>query len=153
MTEPAPRRAVLAAWAVPLCVLPSAVWRLTEVGRVTTDGWYLVLLSVLSLTLALLTLGLVQRWGERFPPRLVTASAATGAVLLLAVTAYLALNKVFGFVDRGPVLIGEDDVTRPPPGWDVGVYYLPLLLWAPLLLAVTHDYRRRHGLTSHRVAG
>jgi uncharacterized membrane protein YbhN (UPF0104 family) len=146
MTQPASRRAVFTAWAVPLCVLPSAVWRLTEVGRVTTDRWYLVLLSVLSLLLALLTLGLVQRWGERFPPRLVTTSATTGGVLLLAVTAYVGLNAVFGFVERGPVFIGEDQPALPPPGWDVGVYYLPLLLWAPLLLVVTRDYRRRRAL-------
>jgi hypothetical protein len=54
------------------------------------------------------------------------------------------VNSVFHLVDRGPVLVGEDQPDMPPPGWDVGVWYLPLLLWAPLVLAVTWDYRRRH---------
>lgn len=139
-----PRWAVAAAWGVPLCVLPSAIWRTSIVDDVPNGGWYLPLLTALSLVLALLTLGLVQRWGERFPPRFVVTTAATGAGLLLAVYAYVALNKVFGFVERGPVLVGPDQPDVPPPGWDVLVLYLPLLLWAPLVLAVTWDYRRRH---------
>jgi hypothetical protein len=31
-----------------------------------------------------------------------------------------------------------------PPGWEVLRWYLPLLLWGPLLLVITRDYRRRH---------
>jgi hypothetical protein len=139
-----PRWAVIAAWAVPLCVLPSAVWRLAQVGDVDSAGWYLALLSVLSLALASLTLGLVQRWGEWFPPRLVSGLATTGAALLTGLCLYLALNAAFGLVERGPVLIGRDDVAHPPPGADVLVWYLPLLLWAPLVGAVTWDFRRRH---------
>jgi hypothetical protein len=150
MTEPAPRHVVLAARAVPLLVLPSAVWRagLVVSGRVPVDaeGWYLLLLSGVSLALALLTLGLVQRWGERFPPRFVAATAATGAALLLVITAYAAVNAAFHVVDQGPVLIGPRTADRPRPGGDVALLYLPLVLWGPLLLAVTRDFRRRHGL-------
>jgi len=144
----APRWAVLAAWAVPLCVLPSALWRLSLVidGRVPfgEEGWYLVLLSVLSTALALLTLGLVQRWGEWFPPRLVAVAATTGATLVIAVCLYAAANAAFHLVDQGPVLVGDEHGVRPTPGADVAVLYLPLVLWGPLLLAVTRDFRRRH---------
>jgi hypothetical protein len=143
-----PRWAVLAAWAVPLCVLPSAAWRSSLVvsGDVPlhAEGWYLVLLSALSLGLALLTVGLVQPWGERFPPRLVTTAALTGAALLTALCLYVAVNATFHLVDRGPVLVGPEDGDRPPPDDEIGLLYLPLLLWAPLLVAVTRDFSRRH---------
>jgi hypothetical protein len=52
---------VWAAYAVPLCVLPSAVWRTGGVldggVSIADGGWYLLLLSGLSMGLALLTLG------------------------------------------------------------------------------------------------
>src|SRR6185312_2286662 len=60
--------AVGAAYAVPLCVLPSAIWRLSLVftdDAVTT--WYMIFLSVLSMGLALSTLGLVHHWGQQVP--------------------------------------------------------------------------------------
>jgi len=150
------RWAVLAAYAVPLCVLPSAVWRLSvAVSDESANAGYLTLLSVLSMGLALLTLGLVHRWGERvphwvprlggrpIPPRPVVLVAMIGATLLVAVCVYFFLNQVFHFVDRGWVGVGRDEPVHEPPGWEVFRYYLPLVAWGPLVLAVVADYRRR----------
>lgn len=73
-----PRRwTVWAAYAVLLCVLPSALWRIALVAGVfdykpppsasMAEAIYVPSLSVVSVALALLTLGLVQSWGEVLP--------------------------------------------------------------------------------------
>jgi hypothetical protein len=79
-TRPASRWVTAAAYAVPLCILPSALWRLTvalnggpersgNCGGSADRGLqlYLVGLSAGSLVLGLLTVGLVRPWGEVFP--------------------------------------------------------------------------------------
>ncbi|SHG44221.1 hypothetical protein [Streptoalloteichus hindustanus] len=155
----APRWAVWAAYAVPLCVLPSAGWRAGEVfsGEVSfrDEGWYLLLLSAVTMGFAMLTPGLVHRWGERVPKwvpglggraipvRSAVVPAVVGASLIIALCLYGVLNWMFHLVDRAPVLIGPDDVARQPPGWEVGVLYLPALAWGPLVLVLALHYRRR----------
>ncbi|MEV4656433.1 hypothetical protein [Micromonospora sp. NPDC049301] len=156
---PPPPWAVWAAYAVPLCVLPSAVWRLSFVF--TDDAatpWYMIFLSTLSMGLALLTLGLVQRWGQRLPhwvpllggrpipARPVVLVALTGGSLLVAICVYLFLNSSFHFVERGWVGIGRDEPAHPAPGWEVLPYYAPLVAWGPLVIAVAANYGRRVGL-------
>ncbi|MCT9931490.1 hypothetical protein N5079_14815 [Planotetraspora sp. A-T 1434] len=157
---PAPRWAVRVAWVVPVCVLPSAVWRAATAFdddiSLANEGWYLLLLSALSMGLALLTLGLVYPWGERVPrwvpvlggrdvpARVAVIVAATGAMLLIGLCLYALLNSVLHFVPRGPVLIGAGEAERPRPGWPVLILYAPLLLWGPLLLTVTVNYWRRN---------
>ncbi|MFE0526186.1 hypothetical protein ACFW0V_01190 [Micromonospora parva] len=151
-----PAWAVWAAYAVPLCVLPSALWRLSLV--VTDDAvshWYMLCLSALSMLLALLTLGLVHGWGQRVPhwiPRIggrriparpVVRVALTGGWLLVAVCGYFLLNQRFHFVQSGWVGIGGDEPAHPVPGWEVFRFYAPLLAWGPLVIAVAADYRRR----------
>jgi hypothetical protein len=154
-----PRWAVWAAYAAPLAVLPSATWRVTLVldGDVTLaeGGWYLLLLSALSMGLALLTLGLVHDWGERVPGwvplvggrtvpvRAAVIPAAVGASLLIGICLYVVLNIWFHFVDRGPVLVGPEDGELTPPGPSVLLLYLPMLAWGPLVGAVTAAYWRR----------
>ncbi|MFY1693041.1 hypothetical protein [Plantactinospora sp. WMMB782] len=148
--------AVWAAYAVPLCVLPSAVWRVSLVFTdETATTWYMIFLSTLSMVLALSTLGLVHRWGERvprwvpllggrpIPARPVVVLAVTGGALLVALTGYVVLNLNFHFVPRGWVGVGRDEPAHPPPGWDVLRYYAPLVAWGPLVIAVAADYRRR----------
>ena len=158
-TAAAPRWAVWAAYAVPLCVLPSAVWRASVVfdGKVSIadGGWYLLLLSGLSMGLALLTPGLVHHWGERIPGwvpglggrtvpvRAAVIPAVIGASLLIGICLYAVFNMTFHFVERGPVLIGPDNTEQPPPGSDVLALYVPMLAWGPLVLAVALAYRRR----------
>lgn len=151
-----------AAYATPLCVLPSALWRLHAVFwgnqacfHGTGERVYVVTLSVVSVTAALLTVGLVSRWGEVVPAWLpvvggrsvnvtaATAAAGTGAALIFAVYAYAVLNPVFEWRQPPP-----PDPACPPPDQTAGAWlayaaYAPLLLWGPLLLAVTVAYYRR----------
>ncbi len=144
-----PRWAVLAALAVPHCVLPSAVYRigLLPTGS-TVENAYLIGLSAGSMGLALLTLGLVQPWGERLggwvvPRRAAVGAAFTGASIVSLLCLYVLANSLFGFVERGPVLIGADQPPRPLPGGGVVALYLPLLAWGPLVFAVAGAYLRR----------
>ncbi|MBQ0990969.1 hypothetical protein PSH03_002645 [Micromonospora sp. PSH03] len=155
-TAAPPAWAIWAAYAVPLCVLPSALWRLSLVfADDGTTHRYMVFLSALSMGLALLTLGLVHRWGQRVPhwvPRIggrciparpVVRIALTGGWLLVAICVYLLLNHRFHLVQSGWVGIGEDEPVHPTPGWEVLRYYAPLLAWGPLVIAVAVNHGRR----------
>ncbi|WP_051108919.1 hypothetical protein [Actinomadura flavalba] len=156
----APRWARRAAHAAALLALPSGLWRIglalgfplghTDEGLralVGTSAWgpvYLVALSLLTEAAALLTLGLVARWGEVAPrwvplvggaplPRRAVAGAAWLGVAVLAV-----LWTPFLFWWTLP-----DDGMTPLGHTLVGFLYLPLVAWAPLLAAVTVSYQRR----------
>ena len=160
----APGRGVIAAAvAVPLAVLPSAVWRLSHVidslingpGPCETgavgESVYQASLSLVSMALALLTLGLVRPWGEvvprwvpivggrQVPVRAATVPATLGATVIAALTVYQLLHQAFDIA--GPVEPLPPGCT--PPGAEILVFYAPLVAWAPLLFFVTHDYRRR----------
>lgn len=157
-----PSWAVVAARAAALSVWPSAVWR-TAVGLgaplgwtdeqlrsqdIPGDGtWYVIALSAITTAAALLTLGLVQSWGERVPAVLpvvggrrlpalpVTLLAAAGGVVVTVICVLSIVNwdDVSGFAGR----------TWSPLGTLMIVCYLPALFWGPLLLAVTWAYWRR----------
>lgn len=153
----------LAAYATPVCVLPSALWRLHAAlygnpacfhGPVWERA-YVVSLSIVSFTAAYLTVGLVSRWGEIYPSwlpilggrpvnaRVAAGIAGAGAALILVVYAYAILNPVFEWRRPPPY-----DPACPPPeqtdgAWLAYAAYAPLLLWGPLLLAVTIAYYRR----------
>lgn len=153
-TEPSPwtRRA---AHLVPLVTLPSALWRIALVlgvplmaaGTVPLrEKAGIVLLSVLLEGLALLTLGLVQPWGEvcprwlpfiggrRVPPLAATIPALAGAVALT-----LLWTVTFANTTRGDFFSHFDTVQTVI----VVVCYLPLLAWGPLLGVVAMAYHRR----------
>jgi hypothetical protein len=156
--RPVPAWATVAAHLVSLVVLPSGLWRLAvaagfDLGMSAHDtaglpGWQSISIASLSFItegVALLTLGLVKPWGERvprwipalggrrIPPRPVVAVAMSGAV---------ALQLIWTFAFRNPDMPG---MTFSSTGWEVLFYacYCPLLLWAPLLAAVTLAYSRR----------
>lgn len=158
----APRWARRAATLAVLTTLPSATWRVAMVLGVpvgvdeqvrreqySLPGWgtlYVLGLDLLLVGLALLTLGLVQRWGEvtprwmpflggrRVPPLAAVIPAGVGSVALtwLWVTTFLNFDQIGDYyglygVERAVVLVS----------------YSPLLLWGPLLAAVTVSYARR----------
>jgi uncharacterized protein (TIGR02246 family) len=160
-----------AAYAVPLCVLPSALWRLWALAKGLPpkcrqlmkpwEPWYIVSLSVVSFTAALATVGWCvpgARWCLGGSPS--GRSDGSGPC-----------NRHGGRHGRRPdlrclCLRGvEPDLPLqgatatpgcPPPSEQPGAWvaiasYAPLLAWGPLLVVVTIAYhRRRTHATWHR---
>ncbi|MEV0317103.1 hypothetical protein ACIBKX_31265 [Streptomyces sp. NPDC050658] len=151
-----PRWAVLAAHAVPLVTLPSALWRVALVlGLPVAEepfpgGWqtpYVLGLSVVSECLALLTLGLVRGWGEvvpRWVPLLGGRRVRTmAAVVPAALGAAGLLGLVGWFVYAAVAGLGSGVTDGPLQQAVLVACYLPLVAWPPLLIAVTAAYYRR----------
>ncbi len=162
---PVPRWATFAAIAIPLCVLPSAIWRAwhgldviaSGPGRcgVQSEGEaiYVVSLSAVSLGVALLSFALVCPWGEvvpraapwlggkRIPTLLVAVAAAAAASAIGLLTVYFLAKEAFGL--GGIVESRELAPGCSKPGIGILVYYVPLVAWAPLLYALTYHYWRR----------
>lgn len=157
---PPPRRAVWSAWAIPLLVLPSALWRAGKafddargLSAVTDGGWYLLLLSVLALSL--LSLGLVKPWGIAYPAwipgvggqivnaRRAAVTAQVGGWLLIVLSLYLTWNLNVGNLLTFEPAVGTTEQAHQLPDMGVLRWYLPLYAWAPLLIAIAVDYRRR----------
>ncbi|WP_262284465.1 hypothetical protein [Micromonospora sp. MA102] len=154
--RPAPAWTVRVAHLIPLLVLPSGLWRValvaglpigTPVDPGPGESVYIVSLSLVSEGLALLALGLVRPWGEvfpgwlplvggrRVPPRFAVTAATAGAV---------ALTLIWGYAAWG-VPANGNDLGFTPTGFTLLVAcYAPLLLWGPLLLALTWSYHHRH---------
>ncbi len=163
LAPPPPRWAQRAATLTVLTTVPCGLWRMAmavgvPVGasdqirqeRYGFPGWgtvYVFGLSSLLLGLALLTLGLVQKWGEvvpgwipligrkRVPPLAAVVPAGVGAAALT-----LLWVGVFSNVEQIFVQYGLDGAERVL----MTACYAPLLLWGPLLAAVTVSYHRRH---------
>jgi hypothetical protein len=166
---PVPRWVNRIAHLVPLTTLPSGLWRLALgfgapmgfTGRVADEyggpGWitpYVIVLSLLSEGLALLTLGLVQPWGEVVPRwipflggrRIPALAAVVPAALGAAALIWLSVVVVHGW---GGSANDPDEPFYPQGGWAVlmTACYAPLLAWGPLLAVVTVAYylRRTRG--------
>lgn len=160
-----PRWARIAALAIPLTVLPSGLWRLPlafgqtmgfEEAASTAERVYVVFLSVFSELLAFTAVGLIATWGERFPrwipvlrgrrvpPPAAVVPAALGAVVLTLLWTYSFVGQFTGVTLQGEPLPANFPTEKG--GWEAAVFYacyLPLLLWGPLLAAVTYAYHRR----------
>ncbi|WP_326657186.1 hypothetical protein [Streptomyces sp. NBC_00385] len=173
--EPAagvPRWARRAAYAVPLVVLPSGIWRLGvlltadkrggSIADRTMNG-YVVFLTLISEIPAFTAVGLVARWGEvfprwmpgfggrRVPPAAAVVPAAIGATILTLVFTVIAIittatqSKING--DPLPA-----DFPSKAGGWETVYFYAsyaPLVLWGPMLGILTYAYwRRRRSATA-----
>ncbi|MEV0648111.1 hypothetical protein AB0I28_22880 [Phytomonospora sp. NPDC050363] len=158
----APRWAVRTAHLILLCVAPSTIWRAAmalgvnvgfseEVMRThyQSPGWgtvYMLALCVLAELAAFMSMGLVHRWGlvaprwipfmggKRVHPTAAVTAAGIGTGLLTLLWIYQGCVAVF---------------LQPAMGL-TGVYavvmlacYAPLLLWGPMLGALTWSYHRR----------
>lgn len=149
-----------------LLTIPSALWRLGIAFGIGWDGYdqgwivrsqlntsfgafRMVLLSVVTELLALLALGLVQRWGEVIPPWI---PGLRGRVInpwvptILAVIGAVGLTMIWTFGVPYAALTG----TTFDPGMDTGfpltvqlISYAPMILWGPCLFGVAVSYLRR----------
>ncbi|AQZ63490.1 unnamed protein product [[Actinomadura] parvosata subsp. kistnae] len=167
-----PRWARIAAYAVPLTVLPAGLWRIAGVtfhlpiahgaqGSGEVPPWlpmelYVVLLSIFSEVVAFAAIGLIARWGEvfprwvpglrgrRVPPPAAVIPAALGATALTVMWTWAGVCVALGRTIHGDALpadfpLGLGDWTRVL----ATAAYAPLLLWGPLLGALTVAYWRR----------
>ncbi|CAM5644285.1 hypothetical protein SAFG77S_12308 [Streptomyces afghaniensis] len=154
------RRIRLVAYAVPLAVLPSSIWRLPAAfgdGRGLGERTYVVFLSVLSEVFAFAAIGLIARWGEVFPrwvPFLRGRRVPRRAAVLPATIGAASLTLVFTLLFiaseiRGTTIRGGDlpaDYPSQAGGWEAAWFYLcyaPLTLWGPLLGVLTVAYWKR----------
>ncbi|CAM5650962.1 hypothetical protein GCM10010261_61830 [Streptomyces pilosus] len=154
------RRVRLVAYAVPLAVLPSSIWRLPAAfgdGRGLGERAYVVFLSVLSDVFAFAAIGLIARWGEVFPHwvpflrgRRVPRRAAVFQATIGAVSLTLLFTLLFVASEaRGTTIRGGDlpaDYPSRAGGWEAAwfyVCYVPLTLWGPLLGVLTVAYWKR----------
>lgn len=158
------RRIQLVAYAVPLTVLPSSIWRLPAAfdgGLELGERAYVVFLSILSETFAFTAIGLIARWGEVFPrwipvlrgrrvPRKAAVlPAAVGAMILtLLFTLLFIVSEIRGTTIRGGEL--SADSPSQASGWEAAWFYFcyaPLTLWGPLLAVLTVAYWKRRSAT------
>lgn len=149
------------AHALALITLPSGLWRIALVAGLPVASTAVILpfservqivsLSLVAEVLALLSLGLVQRWGEVLPHWLpliggrpihrlaATVPAALGAVALTWVWTFAAVNLLArtssGALDHFFPTVAQKAILL--------ACYLPLLAWGPLLAVLTVAYFRR----------
>ncbi len=145
-----------AAHAVPLVTLPSGLWRLALAAHLPVMDAppasvslqvYVVCLTMVTEGLALLTLGLVQPWGEVVPswiPVLGGRRVPPMAAVLPAAVGATALTLMWPVADAR-MFAGDffDYFHSPVQRVVVTACYLPLVAWGPLLGAVTVAYHRR----------
>ncbi|MEU6720440.1 hypothetical protein ABZ897_54075 [Nonomuraea sp. NPDC046802] len=167
-----PRWARIAAYAVPFTVLPASLWRIAAVtfhlpishgdpGRGEVPAWlpmevYVVLLSVFSEVVAFAAVGLIAGWGEvfprwvpwlrgrRVPPPAAVVPAALGAGVLTYMWTLVAFYVVRGQDVDGRTLAADFPLNvHDWKGLLAIAAYAPLLLWGPLMAALTVAYWRR----------
>jgi hypothetical protein len=150
-------------WRIAVCTLHLPIARDGLAGTGGSSGlpgvplWlYVIALSVLSELLAFTAVGLVSPWGEVFPrwvpglrghrvPALFAViPGALGAAILTPLWTWAAVNQLQGRGINGRPL--PSDAPLGFSDWQGVVAvaaYAPLLLWGPLLGAVTVSYWRR----------
>ncbi|MFJ8847279.1 hypothetical protein ACIRFF_30770 [Streptomyces cyaneofuscatus] len=165
--RPVPRWAMRLAYALPLLLLPACLWRLPfavhfTMGQEAQEGglpalWvsipYVLGLSVLTESVAILTIGLVRGWGEVAPawiPVIGGRRVRPMAAVVPAVLGGLILTFVFTAVPLGGgrhlTLYGViDSVGYSNGAWNAlaTVCVTPLAAWGPITIALAIAYYRR----------
>jgi hypothetical protein len=154
--RPVPRWAVRAAHLVPLLVLPSALWRLALLAGLPLanvsihEAWeyvYIVSLVLVCEGAALLTLGLVQPWGEvapRWIPLIGGRPVRPWAAFTAAMAGATTLTVLWLWVFWGMATTEfYDHFDSTAQRVLLTACYVPLLAWGPLLAAVAVAYRQR----------
>ncbi|MFD3512595.1 hypothetical protein [Streptomyces sp. NPDC058657] len=157
----------MAAHGAVLAALPSGVWRvaiafgwdsgfeglLAPENFPAKESFYLLGLSLAAELLALLTLGLVHRWGEVLPEwvpglggRRVPALPATAVALAgAAALTFFTFTGAMAWADADNM--GAPDAPDGGLWWVMTAAYAPLVLWGPLLAVVAVAYYRRRRRT------
>jgi hypothetical protein len=167
-----PRWARLAAYAIPFALLPSSLWRIVAYTfhAPIADGpthapsglpgipleLYVVLLSVVTEVAAFTGVGLIARWGEviprwvpvlggrSVPARAAAIAGALGAAVLIVLWTWVAVHFALGQrIDGSPRSALAPLNFHDWRGMLAAAAYAPLVLWGPLLAAVTISYHRR----------
>ncbi|MFH8560025.1 hypothetical protein [Streptomyces sp. NPDC017988] len=164
--RPVPRWAMRLAYALPLLLLPSCLWRLPfalhfEMGQVQELGmppyWvsipYVLGLSVFSEVTATLAIGLVRGWGEVAPawiPIIGGRRIRPMAAVVPAVLGGLILTLLFSDVPVGDgrrlTLYGIiDTVDYTNDAWQTlaTVCVAPTAVWGPIIITLAIAYYRR----------
>lgn len=174
--RPVPRWAMRLAYALPLLLLPSCLWRLPfavhfEMGQVQEQGmpsyWvsvpYVLTLSVLTEVTAILAIGLVRGWGEVAPdwiPVIGGRRVRPLAAVVPAVVGGLILSALFTDVPIGgrrrlTVFGVVETVEYSNSAWHTlaQVCVAPTAVWGPIVIALAIAYyRRRRGGAPSRLA-
>lgn len=150
-------------WRIAVCTFHAPIARGDLGAGVTSSGlpgvplWlYVILLSAVSELLAFAAVGLVSPWGEVFPqwipvlrgrrvaPLVAVVPAALGAVVLTLLWTWTAVSLSLGRGITGRPLLQNAPLSFADwQGLVAVAAYAPLLLWGPLLGAVTVSYWRR----------
>lgn len=167
LIPPPPRWAVRAAHVAAWSTVPSGVWRIAlvlgiPVGVMEREEFlaafpnnsplvglaYVLLIGAVAEAASYLTLGLVRPWGEvapRWIPLLGGRPVNHRLTVLAASLGALTVTVLWWILFFGGLLTSPS----PDPGISAGealfvAAYAPLLLWGPLLAAVTWSYHQRH---------
>src|SRR6201995_787199 len=150
-------------WRIAVCTFHAPIMRGGAGSALGGSGvpgvplWlYVILLSIVSELLAFTAVGLVSTWGEVFPrwipglrgrrvPALAAVvPAALGAAVLTLLWTWTAVNMSLGLrIDGRPQAATAPVSFGDWKGLVAVTAYAPLLLWGPLLGAVTISYWRR----------
>lgn len=159
---PPQRWATVAAWATLVCALPSALWRMLMIAGVLPgteamrrlhdgEGAYVLGLSIVQVLVAVLVIGLVRPWGERFLGLRIDRRVP----VVLGTLGGLAMTYLFTVAPVLGMLAGQ----RPDQGTIHGgalalmlLAYAPMALFGPLTLAAVVGYAQRRGAPAARVA-
>ncbi|MFD0148936.1 hypothetical protein ACWGQ4_33465 [Streptomyces sp. NPDC055721] len=164
--RPVPRWAMRLAYALPLLLLPSCLWRLPfalhfEMGQIQERGlppyWvsipYVLGLSVLTEVTAILAIGLVRGWGEVAPawiPVIGGRRVRPMAAVVPAVLGGLILTLLFTAVPIGDgrrlTAFGvSEGVGYTNDAWETlaTICIAPTAVWGPVIIALAIAYYRR----------
>lgn len=174
-SEQVPHGIRLAAFAIPLTIVPSVFWRLAATfsvpgfgseGRqdnVSGDVIYIQFLNVFSLSLGLLALGFVMPWGRALPgwiplvggwavpPLLPVIPAVVAGVLWFCSIIMVFILGISLFSEVSNAQEAQDFITTLQTETTLALFYFPMVATGPLTVVVALSYYfRRPGKLRNR---
>lgn len=154
--------ATVVAWGVLACAVPSSLWRLLMIAGLmpgteelrrlySSEVGYVVGLSVAELVAAVLVVGLVRPWGERF----LGVPINRWVPVVLGTLGGLAMTWLFSIQLFVAILLGgrpDQETVHEIHLVVMFVLYAPMVLFGPLTLAAVVGYAQRRRTGRPRVA-